>query len=292
MKEILQRLEAELDPAHPAGVKILAYGEVSAALIVPGLEGKVAKRMSGFADHTMAAAYCELVDDYLAVLRSNGVRVVDTDIVLIDRPQRPPVVYLVQPQEEDLGHRILHEATDGQLAAAIHAVTDRVWTLHRRTEPPEVALDAQLSNWSFTQPDDPMLIDVGTPIMRRAGRQVMDPEILLSAIPPGLRSYYRRKGSVPQYWDDYFSPRLVAMDLLGNFIKEGAVARLPEGIVATNEWLEAHDLRPIDRAEVDAYYKQDAATLELFLRVRRGDRAVRRLFRRDYDFILPGKVQR
>jgi hypothetical protein len=82
------------------------------------------------------------------------------------------------------------------------------------------------------------------------------------------------------------------MDLLGNFIKEGAVARLPEGIVATNEWLEAHDLRPIDRAEVDAYYKQDAATLELFLRVRRGDRAVRRLFRRDYDFILPGKVQR
>ncbi len=92
--------------------------------------------------------------------------------------------------------------------------------------------------------------------------------------------------------DDYFSPRLVAVDLLGNFIKEGATRRLPEGIVAANEWLESHDLEPIARAEVDEYYKQDAATLELFLRVRRLDRAARRLLRREYDFILPGRVSR
>ena len=92
--------------------------------------------------------------------------------------------------------------------------------------------------------------------------------------------------------DDYFAPRLVAVDLLGNFIKESAVPRLPEGIVAANEWLTAHDLDPIERAEVDDYYKQDASTLELFLRVRRLDRAAKRLLRREYDFILPGKVER
>ena len=292
MKQVLQELEARLDPAHPAGVKVLAYGEISAALLVPGLEGKVAKRMSGFADHAMAQAYCRLVQDYMSVLRANAVRVLDTDVELVDRPGRPPVVYLLQPLVADLGNQILHSATDDELGAAIHVVLDRVWGLHLRTERPEVAVDAQLSNWSFTQPGDPVLLDVGTPFMRSSGSQVFDQEILLSAIPAGLRAYYRHKGATAQYMNDYFTPRLVAIDLLGNFVKEGAGARLPEGIVRTNEWLEQHDLTPVGRAEVDQYYQQDAATLELFLRVRRLDRAAKRLLRREYDFILPGKVRR
>ena len=92
VRQILERLEADLDPADPHDVTVLAYGEISAALLVPGLEGRVCKRMSGFADHAMAAQYCELVTDYVAVLRDNGVRVVDTEVVLLDRPSRPPVV--------------------------------------------------------------------------------------------------------------------------------------------------------------------------------------------------------
>ena len=111
-------------------------------------------------------------------------------------------------------------------------------------------------------------------------------------MPPGIRAYYRRKGTASEYMDDYFDPRLVAIDLLGNFIKEGAVPRLPEGIVAANEWLDAHGLDPVERPQIDEYYKQDAATLELFLRVRRLDRRAKRLLRREYDFILPGKVKR
>ncbi|MBK6762315.1 MAG: hypothetical protein IPG68_03125 [Micrococcales bacterium] len=292
MKEVLERLETGLDPAHPAGVRILAYGEISAALLVPGLEGQVAKRMSGFADHAMAQRYCELVRDYIDAVRDSGIRVLDTQIVLIDRPTRPPVVYLVQPLVGQLGNAILHTAGEPELAAAIQQVMDRVWALAQRSDRPEVAIDAQLSNWSFTEPADPVLLDVGTPFVRDGGRYLFDHEILLSAIPPGLRAYYRRKGAMTEYMDDYFQPRLVAVDLLGNFHKESAATRLPEAIVAANEWLDAHDLEPIARSQVDDYYKQDAATLELFLRVRRLDRASRRLFRRDYDFILPGKVKR
>ncbi len=290
--EVLAQVEAGLDPAHPTGVQVLAYGEISAALIVPGLPGQVAKRMSGFADHAMAAAYCALVADYVSIVRAAGVRVVETEVVLLDRVDRPPVVYLVQPLVPDLGNQLLHKASDSELGEAIHAVMDRVLALLSRTDDPEVAIDAQLSNWSFADTGDPVLIDVGTPFVRRSGRYVFDQEILLSAIPPGIRSYYRRKGSAAEYMDDYFDPRLVAVDLLGNFIKEKAIARLPEGIVVANEWLSAHGFEPIERPEVDAYYKQDAATLELFLRVRRLDRAAKKLLRRDYDFILPGRVKR
>lgn len=291
MKQALQVLEAGLDPAHPGGVEVLAYGEISAALLVPGLEGRVAKRMSGFADLAMARAYCALVDEYLAVVRAGGISVAETEVVLVDRPTRPPVVYLVQPLLADLGHHLLHSMSDARLTAAITAVLDRVWALHRRTDPLEVAIDAQLSNWSFTDPGDPVLLDVGTPFMRRDGEHLFDVEIVLSAMPPVIRSYYRRVVAAA-YMDDYFVPRLVAVDLLGNFIKERATRRLPAGITAANDWLTTHDLEPVQRFEVDEYYTKDAAALELFLRVRRADRAVRRLFRRDYDFILPGRVAR
>lgn len=291
MKRVLQRLEADLDPAHPAGVEVLAYGEVSAALVVPGLEGKVAKRMSGFADPAMAQVYGDLVETYIATLRGGGISVVDTEVVTVDRPGRAPVVYLVQPLVTDLGHQLLHSVSDAVLDEMITTVLDRVWALHRRTVAPEVAIDAQLSNWSFTDPGDPLLVDVGTPFMRRDGKHLFDIEIVLSAMPPGIRSYYRR-GVAAAYMDDYFVPRLVAVDLLGNFIKERATQRLPQALEAANDWLGIHHLEPIGRAEVDEYYRKDAAALELFLRVRRADRAVRHLFRRDYDFILPGRVAR
>jgi hypothetical protein len=137
-----------------------------------------------------------------------------------------------------------------------------------------------------------VLLDVGTPFMRRRGRHLFDAEIALSAVPPGIRTYYRRTGIAHAYMDDYYEPRTVAVDLLGNFIKEGAALRLPAGVEAVNDWLARHGFRPTDEAEVREYYKSDAATLELFLRVRRADRRVRRLLRRDYDFILPGRVRR
>ena len=160
-------------------------------------------------------------------LRRDGISVIDTEVVLVDRAPRPPVVYLVQPLMTDLGHERLHSVSDAELAEMITKVLDRVWTLHLRTDSPEVAIDAQLSNWSFTDPGEPVLLDVGTPFMRRNGKHLFDVETVLSAMPPGIRSYYRR-GVAAAYMDDYFVPRLVAVDLLGNFIKERATSRLPE----------------------------------------------------------------
>lgn len=291
VREVLTRLEAELDPAHPTGVDVIAYGEVSAALRVPGLEGYVAKRMSGFADDAMADAYCALVEQYVQILAATGVQVVATEVIPVQRPGRPPVVYLLQPFMTRLGNTLLHTAGDDWLEVAIPAVLDRVEALLARTAQPQVAIDAQLSNWSFAA-NDPVLIDIGTPFMRDASGYLFDQEILLSAIPPGLRTYYRRKGSIAEYMDDYFDPRLVGVDLLGNFIKEGVAYRLPAAISMANRWLAGHGYASVTRRDVDEYYRQDAATLELFLRVRRLDRGAKRIVRRDYDFLLPGPVRR
>jgi len=308
---VLSELESRLDPAEPErtpGVIVVAYGEVSACLRLAGLPGVICKRMSGFADESAAQRYQELVRTYLSELSAGGVQVVDTQIVPIPRPARPPVVHLVQPElpVSSLGNSILKTADDATVVDAMErvlAATLRLAVASRdRSDGLEVALDGQLSNWSFG-PDaahlaDPVLIDVGTPFMRRAGHHLVDIGWLETPIPAGVRTYYHRRGLVGAYLDDYYDPRLVAVDLLGNFHKEGGGDRVPLGVDVVNRWLagEAAVLgpyAPVTPEEVEKYYRADADLLALYLRLRRADRFLRtRVFRRPYDFVLPGPVTR
>ena len=91
--------------------------------------------------------------------------------------------------------------------------------------------------------------------------------------------------------------RRVTVDPVANFHKEGRPDPIPLTLERVNRWLaeDVPDLGgPAIRAEdVDRYYRNDARTLELYLRARRLDRFVRtRLLRQRYDFILPGAIRR
>ncbi len=282
---------------------MLGYGEVSVALTITALPGIVAKRMSGFADAVAVGAYQDLLDSYLAELRSAGIRVIETQSIPVVRPGRAPVVYLVQPRvpAESLGNALLTTGDDQEVSVAIQAALAAVAQLAEhttdRTDQLEVALDGQLSNWSFDSEGAPLLIDVGTPFMRHRGQHTIDREFLLAPVPAGIRAHYRRRRLIEAYLDDYFVPRLVALDMLGNLHKEGAQDRIGLGIDVVNDWLAATDLpgprEPITRTDVDAYYRKDADLLALYLRLRRMDRFVQtRALRRTYDYVLPGEVSR
>ena len=307
----LASFELGLDTRHPTAggrAEVLGTGEVSVALRIDDLPGWVCKRMSGFADETAMRAYEELVADYLRVLRRDGVQVADTHLVPVIVPKRRPVVYLLQPEmpAESLGHHLLRDGRDSALSLALGRVLDTVDRVLRvnpsRRDGSQLAVDAQLSNWSFPvvagRPGEPVLIDVGTPFVRGPEGYRIDVEIFLSALPVGARAWYRRKRAVEAYLDDYFDPRTVALDILGNFHKEGRADRVRLGLDVVNAWLSQHhrlfpDSRPITEEEVAAYYKHDAEQLELFLRVRRIDRGLRtRLLHRRYDFVLPAAITR
>ena len=299
-RDALADLEARLDPARPeaAGVRVLAYGEISAALVVddPALTGVVAKRMAGFRSDEQVRRYLSLLTEYLSRLSGEGVVVLPTQAESVARPGAPPVVYLLQPlvEPESLGHHILVTAGDDELEATISAVLSALGRLlDRNGEHPEdqISVDAQLSNWSFATAQDPVLLDVGTPFIRRHGRHSFDAEIVLAAVPPLLRAYYRWRVA-DSYMDDYFAARSLCLDLLGNFAKEGAGERTGVGLGVVNAWLAARGERQVSERDVADYYRSDAATLELFLKVRRADRSVRGLLHQRYDFILPGPVRR
>jgi hypothetical protein len=309
-RDVLARFEAHLDPAHPdaaPGVAIIGYGEVSTVFALRELPGRVCKRMAGFRDAEAADHYTETVRRYIDFLEAEGVRVVETAILPIERPGRAPVVYLLQPQlaAEGLGNQVLRCADDATLRARLDAVLLRIGRLLRsnrtRRDGRSVTVDAQLSNWHFGAGErdagDPVLIDIGTPFMRKDGVDEIGVELFLAAVPPGARALYRRARAVERYLDAFFDARSLLVDAVANFHKEGRPDRIPLALLRVNRWLaeDVPDLggRPIGAEDVDRYYRNDAKTLELYLRARRFDRFVRtRLLRQRYDFILPGAIRR
>lgn len=298
LAERLVALEETLVPARPEsepGLRVLGYGEVSAVLVLADLPGLVLKRMAGFADVPAAETYRALVTDYVAAVRSAGLPVLDTRVLVVRRSARPPVTYLVQPEvaQDPLGHSIMRTADDATHQQLLHRVLDAVLAV-RAHAVEDVAVDAQLSNWYLASGVDgpPVLLDVGTPFVRRGGRQAMDAEIILSTAPAPLRPLFRRLGTVHSYFEDYFDPRTAAVDLLGNYHKEGRSDRIDAAIEVVNQRLAPLGACPITRSEVDRYYRSDARLLGFWLQARRAERAIRLRTGRGYDFILPGRVRR
>jgi hypothetical protein len=305
----LRDLERRLDPSAPErtpGVEILGYGEVSAVLGWDGVPGRVLKRMSGFRTRAEVEAYAAVVDRYVALLRDLDVPVVDTEVALVSPEPSRHVAYLLQPrlEPERLGHSLLRTRP----VEEIFPLLDRVLGLVRRvldantsrTDAREVAIDAQLSNWHWPDQADtprPVLLDVGTPFLRRAGALETGTDLYLCAYPGPVRWWLRRDHAVEKYIADYFHFDRTVLDLLGNFIKERAADKLPAAVDFVNRWIagqpEGERLGSVDEERARAYYSRDAASLELSLRARRAARFVRRsLLRRRYDFILPGPIER
>ena len=90
----------------------------------------------------------------------------------------------------------------------------------------------------------------------------------------------------------YYDQRLVYFDLAANLYKEQQPALIPLAVKIINTIL-SDSVKPLTQEEVAKYYRQDKLIWTLFLAFRRLDRwFTTKLFRRRYEFILPGKIKR
>ena len=86
-----------------------------------------------------------------------------------------------------------------------------------------------------------------------------------------------------------------AVDLVANFYKEQRPDLVPDVIADECFFAEPADwsVQPMTEQEVRSYYREDAFIWRFYLAARKVDRFLRtRLLRREYPYILPGKIKR
>lgn len=269
-----------------ARLDVLGYGEISTVLRLDAAAGSFAcKRLPPFPDREAFDRYVEVLGDYLARLEGNGVDPIPTEVRVVSAA--PVIGYCVQPlvPEERLATRVLAGADAVAGRALLREIAVAVTTVIR----PDLGLDAQLSNW-VVEPDGSLrYLDVTTPMLRDdAGRERLDTDVFLASLPWALRGGVRRF-LLGEILGHYYSARSALVDFVANLHKEG----LEQWVAPACEELAEHLDPPITPREARRYYRSDALMWGALQRLRRADRAwQRRVRRRRYPFLLPGRIDR
>jgi len=284
LAELERRVGESLVTDDRSGIDVLGYGEISTVLrLTMGGRSYACKRLPPFP----AAAvdpYREACSAYLVALGERGVRTASSTIEIVPTKDEP-AVYCVQPIEDLLLVDHLRTADPKETVA----LARRLVSLVANTIDDRLGLDAQISNWALDEDGDFVYIDVTTPLIRdEQGDEMLDTDLFLASLPAFLRPVVRRF-LLGEILSHYYDARAALVDLVGNFTKERLEAAIPVFLDAANDTVDP----PITRKEVDRYYRNDAVMWEVLQRLRKTDRWwQRRIRRRGYPFLLPGKVDR
>ena len=314
----LRVFERGLDPQEPEGSQIpatvLGYGEISTVFAVnaESLEGLAFKRMPLFRDEAEIQAYQAAYEEYCRLLQEEaGLRLPAHGFAALTSQAGRPILYIIQRRlpSASIGNQALHLLPDEMVLHLVQRVLREmlpVWEFNRRQDHVQLSLDGQISNWSIedfdparpsVDSDTPLLyLDTSTPLFRVDGQDRLDAEIFLRSAPSFL-AWILRLLFLEDVVDRYYDLRRVAIDLVANLKKEQRGDLIPQVIDRANDFFgnEAANLeiQPIVQKEVESYYREDALIWTLYLSFRRIDRFLRaKILRRDYPYILPGKIKR
>ena len=198
--ELLERFENGLDPqnlkASIIKADVVGYGEMSTVFQIKEHPAVVFKRLPLFKDRPEAESYVAMFDEYCKLLEQLGIFLPASEAIIIEVPNRPVTLYIAQAvlPAERFGHRLIHTQDENsvkQLLEKIMTASEKVWQFCAENSPDlEVALDGQLSNWVLTKEGSEsklFFIDTGTPFIKKKGQNLLDPDLLLQAVPKPLR---------------------------------------------------------------------------------------------------------
>jgi len=315
--EVLKKLERSIDTYNPekgeVPIKILGYGEISLVFEIIGDPEQIAyKRIPIFENEQQVERHILAYNEYNRILIEEvGLNLPKYDVVWFKDEEDKIQFYCVQEKisYESVGNRVIHELSAEDInTLIILAMRDmkKVWLYSKDHETIDIGLDGQISNFAIIgyDPNNPKIeddtkliyFDTSTPMLRTNGEDAMEAELFLKSAPSFLR-YIMKVAFLDEVLDRYYDWRLVIIDLIANFFKEQKPELIPGIISRINKYFmeEASEfnMEPITLEEVEKYYKNDKMIWAILQNARKIDRFIKtKLFRKRYDFYLPGKIKR
>lgn len=280
-----QVVQATLRGNGAVGLDVLGYGEISC---VVSWRGFAYKRLPPFSDRARAESYRACFDRYLGLLRACGIDTVDSSLVLlgsIDGRGTPGtcVAYCAQPVIAPalLLPAVLRRASLRESDAMFERILDHIESCLDGC----TGLDAQVSNWATDENGRLRYLDVTTPLFRDDGREALDTDVFVAALPMLVRGLVRRfmLGGI---LNKYYERRLSVLDVLGNLYNERLERLIPSWCERANQRLDP----PIEEREVRRYHRADARTWALVHKLLSFERFwTRTVRRRVYPVLLPDR---
>lgn len=315
--ELLEKFEQHIDPTSPESCQIpcrvLGYGEISTVFEIQaeGMTGLAFKRMSIFENWEEFYEYLDAYQEYNELLEKISIKLPPHGYAALSDDSGNPIFYIIQQKVpvSALGNKLIHSLPREDLLILFRYLLfhmHKLWRYNLKKTGRELGIDGQISNWVLDDfdPETGRLgsnitfsyIDTSTPFLRIDGVEQMDPELFLRSAPSFL-AWILRLFFVDEVVGRYYDFRKVIIDLVANFYKEGKPELIPDLILTANDFLTSEGaglgIDLIDSDEVRAYYREDAFIWRLYLNMRRLDRFIyTKILRREYPFILPGKIER
>jgi len=266
----------------PGDLRLLGHGEISVVLGWPADAPRVAcKRLPPFDSTDAFAAYSGVVGRYVTALRAAGVRVVETEVRGVTRPDGRVAGFHLQPvlPASAIGTAVLAAADP----AAGHPLVDAVVDAVVAAGSDRLGVDAQFANWWWHE-GEAWQLDLTTPFTFGAdGRPELDLTPFLRILPGLLRPLVHRE--MVALMGRWRTPRGALADVVANAMKVGLDAWVDPLLARVNVVVDP----PVTRTEAAKLLAADARLFPLLLRIERANRwwqqSVRR---RPYEFLLPG----
>jgi len=315
--EVLKKLEKSIDTSNPeegeVPLKILGYGEISLVFELLNNPEQIAyKRIPIFDNETQVERHIWAYNEYNRLLKEDvGLNLPEYDVAWFKDEEGKIQFYCVQEKlpSESVGHKVIHQLSDQDIKILILLVMremKKVWDYAKNHNTIDLGLDGQISNFAIIgfDPNNPkvdlntklMYFDTSTPMFRVNGNEAMEAVLFLKSAPSFLR-WLLKALFLEETVGRYYDWRKVTIDLVANFFKEQKPELIPELINLVNKFFEEEaidfDIEPLTLEEVKKYYKSDSRMWVIFQSVRRFDRFLKtKVFKKKYDFYLPGKIER
>ncbi|MFX1601821.1 MAG: DUF6206 family protein [Promethearchaeota archaeon] len=315
--ELLKEFERTIDTINPEEgkipIKILGYGEISLVFeIVDDPLHLAYKRIPIFDTERQVKRHIWAFNTYNKILQEDiGLNLPEQQIIWFKDEEGKIQFYIVQEKvnHEAVGNHVIHHVSDHEVETLILLAMremKKVWEFNKKNENLDLGLDGQISNFVVIDynPNNPKIddnnkllyLDTSTPMFRKNGVEAMDAVLFLKSAPSFLR-FLLKALFLQEVLDRYYDWRLVTIDLLANFFKEQKPEIIPRLIRRVNKFFSEEitdfDIDPITIDEVQKYYKSDKTIWVVFQNARRIDRYIKtKLFKKTYNFYLPGKIER